>query len=508
MIDVSAADMMQLAFAGIELPDGTLGDRAFWQRIVDDGLDCAVAQANGEAAEGVCPPAPTEPFGAKLAVDGFEGQIRSTGRLRMSVDAAELQLDNYFIVDAKGSVDGDGNPIPAASLDLNPAAGPDAPIVTLSNVSASIPAIEALPTIGLESLLVTRSGIELGPVSLTEEMVDFGFITAEDVTLTLPAQSLDYSNPSIIPNLDQISFETGKVVLLPDESGKGVAEFDEGLTLLYRNGQFLATPPSFELEFGPFKSTLENATFFLSGGNLNDSFGRVRVEQASVALAGANEGSIELTATNLRVLSRLDFDGLPQVRFDSISIGSDIGIATTLGLGDFLPFDLTELSFKAGSDANDQTELFELTAVGKFNIDLLAERVDFDPYLILRESDSEELLPLPPGGDGRISSNDDVDNVFEVTLLLDDDGLRLKELPGRVGLGIDNFEVGPFVFEGEIYLGQFVDGLMPSEFGGFLQIDVTPPENEDRVELRSLTSDEKLKEDEKPRRSKNCRRKF
>lgn len=56
-------------------------------------------------------------------------------------------------------------------------------------------------------------------------------------------------------------------------------------------------------------------------------------------------------------------------------------------------------------------------------------------------------------------------------------------MPGRIALGIDNFEVGAFVFEGAVYLGDFTNGVLPQSFGGYLKIDSTPNANPDRAVL-------------------------
>lgn len=496
--DIDPEEMLEVrdAFLSNKIDNDALQNRDFWKRVKEAGTTCAIAEYGGDATGGVCPVEPADPYWARIAIEGFHGRIESTGRLTMSVDEAHLRLDRFLQVDAEGTID-QGQTIPAAALDLNLNAEPDDPIITFHQLSASIPAIEVLPTIGLESLVISGNGIDVGSISLSEESIDFGFATAEDVTLSVSPQTLDFSDPIVFPQLQQVLFETGKLVVLPDDNGDGLVEAPEGVSLLYRNGQFLATLPQFDVDFDPFSATLQNASFFLSGGKGNPEYGRIRIGEAQVSV-DATGGTVALTARNLKILSDRDGDGLPQVRYSSISLGSAEGLATSIGLGDFLPLDLTEIRFTPGQTVDDQAPSFEVLAKGHFNIDLLADRVDFDPYLILLEADSDELLSPPPGGDGKITSNNDPDNFFEVTLIYDENGTRLKELPGRLGLGIDNLELGPLVLEGEIYLGQFVNGMMPSEFGGFLQLDTTPPENDLRPEIRPLSEDERLTEEEKP----------
>ncbi|MEW6158414.1 MAG: LEPR-XLL domain-containing protein, partial [Verrucomicrobiota bacterium] len=138
------------------------------------------------------------------------------------------------------------------------------------------------------------------------------------------------------------------------------------------------------------------------------------------------------------------------------------GLLDTLGLGNFLPLDLTGAAIKFSGDTNDNNvrdpgEVFDLTAFD------LTVRGSFHPEFF-------ESFPFTPivrvGPQEAAKPGDELS--FTVTLK---DGLVVPKTIGPITLGFRDLKIGKITFGASITLGGYQDGEFVPEFGGYFKIE-------------------------------------
>ncbi|MCD8483719.1 MAG: hypothetical protein LR015_14365 [Verrucomicrobia bacterium] len=171
----------------------------------------------------------------------------------------------------------------------------------------------------------------------------------------------------------------------------------------------------------------------------------VEVGSLSATVPALNAGA---TVTGLRITSTGNFT------VTSISVETE-GLAETIGIGSFLPFDINTIQVvfpDADGDGRFSLDTFELGVTGSFNFDNFG---------------SLPFTPIIQIGSDSFADNS---NTFSFTLTVSDGAIAPKDL-GPIQIGFSDLNIADTViFGGTIILGGYQDGQWVPTFGGTISL--------------------------------------
>lgn len=168
------------------------------------------------------------------------------------------------------------------------------------------------------------------------------------------------------------------------------------------------------------------------------------------------------TAFELQITKRGDF-GVSRVILRSS------GFLKSIGLGEFLPFEITNLDLRFHGDANrngrrDPGEVFQLTEFdlevsGHFDFTKLG-KLPFKPTLRIGPAEQQQVL-------------DDASDVLAFTVTIENGSVRPKDV-GPIEIGVAELRIGGAAeLDGAILLGGYRDGTWTGDYSGTLNLRAT-----------------------------------
>jgi hypothetical protein len=272
-------------------------------------------------------------------------------------------------------------------------------------------------------------------------------LDVDNLRLVLSNLVINLDTPAF--NADAVRLLADSATLLPDAQSGGVAAvtgfdafFDAGGNLTVTIDRLDATIANTfvvealggQLRFGPSVSA---ETPLLT------------VDQVTARIPTL--GDVSFIATSVALSRQGDFSLL------AASTVSDTGLAATLGIGEFLPLDLThvEVIFDPPVTPGGPTDFtqFALHVEGEFQFDELD--LPFTPIVRVGEQSSAD------------------EPTFEFTIDVDFAEGTIRPVDfGPITLGVADFAIGEMVLAGEITLGGYEAGQFVPTIGGFLEVDL------------------------------------
>ncbi len=410
-------------------------------------------------------------FNWPLVIDNSAGQPSIAGVPAIdSVQATDLTLEAADVARFE---------ITQIDYVSNPVAG--APVATASDVQVTLLGIFAGANVSASTDLDLYDDDGNG-------LIDGLALT--NLTLAFAdGQTWDYGpEGSPLLRVSDLSVTLSDLTFRPEAGGLssgGSILLDLGLVEVYPDGG------------GAFATTVTNATgsidpltgkVTLSLGQLTiglgpNSFFQVDVNSATFTLDDDDATDILTVASadlslidDVDTLSALSF-GLTGFRFnlvnnqprfglDTVTLNSQAGVLTTLGLAGFVPFDLTDASLSFADDGQGYTDFtnFVLGVDGRFDLSLLESFLPFEPVLSVGAN---------PADDGQGGAN-----TFSFDLGIDvDEGIVQPLNVADITLGFREWAIGELVFAGEIIFGGYVDGQLVPTLGGSVGVDVNSAAN-------------------------------
>lgn len=375
---------------------------------------------------------------------GFSGSYDfSTETLAITVDQLDVLMPDVLSVAIAGL---------AVTYDRRNS-DPSQTIATASSVSISLIALQESgsdpPTATVSNLTIRQDGFAFDSASVTLGDHDIGGVMTVgslDVTLT----NVDYTvgqTPS-----GTLELSAASATLFPSSAATA--------TLTGISGSFNVATKAFALSITSLDAEIGSLLTFTATGiafgydptgppeQTVFSVDTLSVDVPSTAVTGTLTG-LEVTA-----------DG----NFSAVSLSLDTaGLTDALGIGDFLPFNVTSMEAVFAGDTNgngvrDDGEVFslnafDLTVTGAFDFDKLGA-LPFTPILQIGDSELSE----------------EGTNSFTFTVSIDSGGITPKDI-GPITIGFSDLSIGDtVVMAGSITLGGYQDGVFVSDFAGTLEL--------------------------------------
>lgn len=398
--------------------------------------------------------------GAELTVD------LATGATAVTIDELAFEVGDLFSVRA-ASESGE----PAIELDLTSVlTDSSATIVTIPSATISTGLFTdrfGQPiSFELEDLVVRGDGASLGSATLppTDLFLSLGGVdVVEFVGLSASINGLSFDRTSGF-GATGLTLSVDEAALLPDRSTSemdGVATLSGlQINLDLATGDFRVTATSLAASLGDFIEISVEA----SGNDLvelaitSDPMARMLhlplVEAAFIGLADV--AGIPRDQSPKLQITDLEFYASGNWQIDSIGLVNAAGFA--FGVADFLPFALDDVvlsNFGQTPGGGVNFNQFTLDIEAKVNWQSsLFQSLPFDPYVVV----------------GGVRVDEQTDNALPLTIVVDD--LRAGKLSfantGAITIGLENWDVGGIVFEGELTFGQYngMGALEPITPGG------------------------------------------
>ncbi len=372
----------------------------------------------------------------------------ATSAFSLGIDQFSLAVSQALKLSASG-----------ATISYNPNRSEAQAILTLSSASLNSPQFDQLGSVNVSGLTIRTDGFSFDGIQWSQkagQTVRLGSIFEfSGLAIAVKNFSFTFGQASVLNG--QITVQAASAKLFPDNTtfSATVTSFSGGFDFTNNQpGTLALSAGSFEFQFGQMLS--------LTAKNLN--FAPNSDVMASIASISVSLPGLKASGT----VSGLQIAKNGEVSVVSAAIQTQ-GLAQTLGLGNFLPFDLTEARINFLGDINhngqrDPGEVFrlndfDLTVGGHFNFTLL-KSLPFTPIIRIGASGSQTSLS---------SAND----TFSFTLRSVNGELRPWNL-GPIEIGFADLKIGQTVtLGGSIKLGGYQNGIWASTFGGSISISAT-----------------------------------
>ena len=323
-------------------------------------------------------------------------------------------------------------------------------LATFDSVNIELPGIGTFDGAELQGVVITRTGVEIDSASFTiAGPIDAGFLTLTGLTVTVTDfvadrdaglsgdLRVDIQQAEFFPDIDAFSLvalSSGATPAISGQLSQGSLVFTAAELSGDVGGVFLFTISGLEIGLGP-----------------NDD---------PLFLAASVSGTIPALENLVVTLNALELTRAGDLYLNSISVESD-GLVRSLKLGEFLPFDLSEIVITFAGDTNDngvrddgelwRLNEFSVQVTGSFNQEFL-DSFPFTPILTI-------------GGDAGDNGS------FSFEIGFEGGSVHILDF-GPITLGFSDLVIGPVTLGGSVTLGGYTSdgGFDLSEFGGTLSI--------------------------------------
>ncbi len=411
-----------------------------------------------------------------VTVEALHGSINlNNGVLQLSADTATLTVDDIVTISANPETIG-GMTLPGLSLTLDPnETSADATIATIRNLNAQFPALPGVPPDLINvDISIRRNGFDLvtemgGPDTDVTIGADPVILDVEDLHVDAQLHvTYATTDQSILPTVlvgGHIRFDATSATLLPGSPfSASILDDDPDDSLPGLFGEIDLTNTSLKLTAdrlvgsagGLFSVDADDGTLNL-GPNVGSGDAIFSVGSATITLPLLGDAQIAMTAHDINVYQ----DG--EVTITGAEATAANGIATSLGLGGLLPFDLTRVAVGSVGQS-DPISIRDFTSI---DVNGISQPVDITVQGFFN-FDSFDLLPFTPSIQIGGSGPQGPDNTFDVTFR-QVAGQIVPWHTGTIAMGFGTAEIFPgFTVAGDLNLGGYVDGVWQTQLGGSL----------------------------------------
>lgn len=424
----------------------------------------------------IMPDSSTPELDGVVTVQNFDGSINvATGRIEVSADAAQVQVDNVVTITATSN-----GSEPAVTLVIDPS-NPDEFLATLNHLEFSFPAFPDLPAdaLAIETMTVRNDGFDLVATvggTAADFVLDSALgLAAEDVTINLDLHATFVApTDSVIP-----------ILTFTDDSSVSVTAASASLAL----GDFFDAsindgPDADEFALTGFVDLTDGSAVLnvdqllanagqalsLSANNVtvtvNSDAPILAADEASLTMQLMGSNSVVLTATDLLVQSN------GEVSVSGAVTQANGGILSAIGLAGILPLDISSVALQA-VDRNDDGSVEPIV----LNRDADANGLPDGEYDILVNGafnfdswSATGLLPSVTIGDTTREAGDAFELSFRQV-----DGQVVPWNVGPIVLGIagtpdSTDRIGSL--QGNLTLGGYQNGVWQPAISGFLTTQI------------------------------------
>jgi hypothetical protein len=328
-------------------------------------------------------------------------------------------------------------------------------IATIATATVSSPKFPSLPTTTLSQFAITQTGFTIGAATLAQGTTPVTLGSIFTFTgLSVTAQNLAFTFGAGASVGGALTVAAQSAVLFPGSSlfTASVTGFTGNFDLT--SGALSLTANSFQFQFG--------STLTVTAQNLAfnpDADVMAQVDSVSMSVPAL---SITGTATGLQVTKAGQFSIV------SATLNT-AGLASSLGIANFLPFNVSSLTMTFAGDTNhngqrDPGEVFKLTEFdltvnGTFNFSAM-QGLPFTPIIRIGPSAGQQ-------------SFDDATDPFSFSITVADGKAKPKDI-GPIEIGFADLKIGQTMkLGGSIILGGYQNGLWVSSFGGSISLQQT-----------------------------------
>ncbi|MEI7921870.1 MAG: LamG-like jellyroll fold domain-containing protein, partial [Planctomycetota bacterium] len=318
-------------------------------------------------------------------------------------------------------------------------------IAALKNATVKITKVNVEGT--LNDFVLTTGGFSLGSVSITKTgTTSIGsssspILSVTDLTVAISDFKVDWASGGQVSGTITISANSASV--FPNSSTFTATATGISGGFSFNNsgvGNLTITIGTFDLSIGN-KLHISASQFLLAP--FDDMVASVGSLSATIP-ALSNLGG---TITDLKIWK----DGTADV--GGFSVGSSAGIANSIGIGKFLPIDITNVGvmFQETDGGRHNLANFDLSVSGKIN-NRFFSGLPFTPIIKI----GKDSLSSP-------------DNVFSFKIRIEDGQVTPIDL-GPITIGVENLSIGPVTLAGSITIGGYQNGVFKPEVGGTFEI--------------------------------------
>ena len=419
---------------------------------------------------------------ASFAVDGaevdFNLALTATPQpapdfvsLSVSADIDSLSVDQFVVEVGEMMV------LSAEGINVDFDAPPDQALATLDNVTVEFPSLPFFEAGMIDGVELYSDRIEIASASVTlDGAIGSNPRLAEltDTEIQITNIGFNFETGQLVPitgqsTIGDITVTADSATLFPDLGDEGLATvnlfngtFDFQGNIAITVGCDLTAGDGEEDDF-PLCADPNDRPDGLSA-NLFDildvtaTTGRLNLgpdfENEPLFEVGIASLSMPVLAEDIHLeLENLQLDRSGQFSLTRASLLAE----NRLGIGEFLPFDFTEITMESIDSGPITLDEFDLTLAGTFDLSIFG--ADFvDPFIRVGDQDP-----------------DDEEDTFDVTFRYQNNTVSIQNT-GPIELGFTGLEVGEMVLEGSIELGGYVDGEFQTQVGGHIALDATSAE--------------------------------
>jgi len=326
-------------------------------------------------------------------------------------------------------------------------------IASVHTATVKIPKVNIEGT--LNEFLLTTGGFSLGSVTITKSgSTSLGstsnpILSITDLTVSISDFHVDWASGGQVAGTISISANSASVFPKSSTFTATATGLSGGFSFNNAGvGNLTVTLGTFDLSIGT-KLRISATQFLLSPyADLIASVGSL----SATIPAFSNLGG---TITDLKIWNNGSVD------VGGFSVNSGAGIASSIGIGKFLPIDITSVGvmFSDSGSGSHNLANFDLSVSGKVNNTFFAG-LPFTPVFKI----GKDSLSSP-------------DNIFSFKIRIQDGQVVPIDL-GPITIGISNWKIGPVELGGSITIGGYQDGVFKPEIGGSLKIATSTVSNE------------------------------
>lgn len=335
---------------------------------------------------------------------------------------------------------------------------PNAEIIAdIGSATVSSPRFANLPAVTLTGLKVRDDGFSIDELTLTQNPESpislAGIFEFSGLEISVADLEFTFGGAASMGGAVTISADSASLFPTSTVFSATATGFTGSFNLNSPTGDISLHADGFEFKFGTTLTiTATSIDFTPDAVDVIGSAGSLSATIPSLGITG--------TATDLQVTKSGDFSVV------SISLVTE-GLAKSLGLGNFLPFDITELEVEFLGDENgngqrDTGEIFKLTefiltVTGTFNFTKFGS-LPFTPILKIGDTGDES------------KSFTDGSTPFTFSIIVEDGEVKPYDI-GPIEIGFEDLKIGSNVtMAGSIMLGGYEEGVFQTSFGGSISM--------------------------------------